>query len=59
MDLKYWGECVMTAVYIINRIPTRVLDYKVPYEVLFAEAVNYSKFRVFGCLAFVVSSVSD
>lgn len=49
----------MTAVYTINRIPTQVLDYKVPYEILFNEKVDYSRFKVFGCLAFASSGISS
>src|SRR5438105_14653742 len=30
---KYlWGEAVMTAAYLMNRMPTRVLGYKTPIE---------------------------
>ena len=56
LELKYWGDCVMTAVYIINRLPTQVLDYKVPYEILFKESVDYGDFKVFGCLSFTATS---
>lgn len=32
--VKYWGECVMTAAYLINRLPSSVDDKKIPYEVI-------------------------
>jgi hypothetical protein len=28
----FWGEAVSTAVYILNRAPTRALDGKTSYE---------------------------
>ena len=29
---RFWGEAVMTAVYLLNRSPTRSLNGKTPYE---------------------------
>jgi transposase InsO family protein len=28
----FWGEAVLTTVYILNRSPTKALDDKTPYE---------------------------
>ncbi|KAJ9700985.1 hypothetical protein PVL29_006355 [Vitis rotundifolia] len=55
---SYWGEVVLTATYMINRIPSRVLDNKSPVEILKS---FYPHFRtsnglipkVFRCIAFV------
>src|SRR5262249_16875264 len=30
----YWGEALLTATHIINRLPTQVLDWKSPMQVL-------------------------
>ncbi|KAL2253443.1 UNVERIFIED_CONTAM: Copia protein [Sesamum indicum] len=46
---------ILTATYIINRLPTSVLHWKSPYEVLYNKAVDYSIVRTFGCLAFVTN----
>lgn len=35
LPLKYWNDFVMTAVYLINRTPTPILDQKSPFEILF------------------------
>ena len=51
----FWGEAVMTAAYIINRIPTPVLKGKTPYEMLNKKAPDYNNIKVFGCLCFASS----
>ncbi|CAM8901857.1 unnamed protein product [Rhodiola kirilowii] len=51
----FWGDCVMTAAYIINRTPTPLLGGKAPYEVLFGAAPSLAHMRVFGCLCYVSS----
>ncbi|KAM7499356.1 hypothetical protein LguiA_023770 [Lonicera macranthoides] len=54
---SYWGEALSSAVYIINRIPSAVLDFRTPFEVLskFVSAPTVSNLppRVFGCVTFV------
>jgi hypothetical protein len=52
LDLYFWGECVLTAAYIINRIPTPILSNISPFEKLFHTSHSFSHFRVFGCLCF-------
>jgi hypothetical protein len=53
LPLIFWGECVLTAAYIINRIPTPILSNISPFEKLFHTPPSFSHFRVFGCLCFV------
>ncbi|KAL4367961.1 hypothetical protein GQ457_05G011320 [Hibiscus cannabinus] len=53
VPIHFWGDCVLTATYIINRLPTLVLQNKSPYEVLHAQAHSFSNLGTFGCLCFV------
>ncbi|RVW30369.1 Retrovirus-related Pol polyprotein from transposon TNT 1-94 [Vitis vinifera] len=55
---SYWVEAVLTATYMINRIPSQVLDNKSPVEILKSfyphfKTSNGLTPRVFGCTAFV------
>ena len=50
MPLKFWDEAFLTATYLINHTPTRVLDFSSPFTRLFKEKPNYSFPRVFGCV---------
>ncbi|CAL9018378.1 unnamed protein product [Prunus brigantina] len=52
-----WGHGVLAAAYLINRTPSRVLDFKTPLDVLCAHTppISVSKLppKVFGCVAYV------
>lgn len=47
--MKFWVDAFSSVVYVINRLPTRVLDGKSPFKVLFSVAHNYENFHPFGC----------
>jgi hypothetical protein len=49
MPLKYWDEAFLAATYLINRLPTKVLDFCSPLERLFQEKPNYGGLHTFGC----------
>nr|KYP39292.1 Retrovirus-related Pol polyprotein from transposon TNT 1-94 [Cajanus cajan] len=53
----YWVDAVTTAVYLINRMPSKVLDFKTPLQTLSTfvplPTIQMLPPRVFGCVVFV------
>ena len=49
MPLKFWDEAFLTAVHIINMLPSRVINSETPMERLLHVKPDYTSLRVFGC----------
>ncbi|WVZ62734.1 hypothetical protein U9M48_012444 [Paspalum notatum var. saurae] len=49
----FWGEVVVTAVYVLNRAPTKSLNGKTPYEAWYSKKPQVQHLRTFGCLVYV------
>jgi hypothetical protein len=49
----FWGEAVKTAVYLLNRAPTRSVDGMTPYEAWHGRKPAVHHLRTFGCVAHV------
>ena len=47
MPLKFWDEAFLTAVYLINRIPSRVIKNQTPLVRLFDTKPNYYFLHIF------------
>lgn len=49
LPMKFWVEAFSTAVYIINRLPTPLLENKSHFEHVYHQQPAYDTFHVFGC----------
>lgn len=53
MPKSFWGDSILVATHIINKLPSAVLQGKSPWEILFQCAAPIDHLRVFGCLSLV------
>ena len=49
----FWGEAVATAVYLLNRAPTKAIDVITPYEAWHGHRPDVHHLRAFGCVAYI------
>ncbi|GAB2265073.1 hypothetical protein Dimus_037799 [Dionaea muscipula] len=59
IDLKFWPDAVFTSIHLINRLPSVLLQHQTPYHVLHSRAPSYAHLRVFGCLCYGSTLMSD
>lgn len=59
LPIEFWGDCILTAAYIINKLPTKVLENRTPHEILLGKIPSYNHLKVFGCLAYVHDNVGN
>ncbi|XP_056695786.1 uncharacterized protein [Spinacia oleracea] len=53
---KFWEECVLTATHLINKPPSKVLNWKTPFEIMFHSVPVYERLMVFGSLCFAYNT---
>ena len=51
---RFWGDAILVACYLINRMPSSVLHDQIPHSILLpTQPLFYLPPRVFGCICFV------
>ncbi|KAG6497564.1 hypothetical protein ZIOFF_045465 [Zingiber officinale] len=53
MPARFWGEAVRHAAYLLNRLPTKALGDRTPFEAWMGRKPHLAHLRVFGCVAYV------
>lgn len=59
VPVSFWVHCLLTATYIINRLPSSVLNNKTPHKMRFHKPPSYSHLKTFGCLCFASVHTTD
>ena len=59
LPTSFWADCVLHAVYLINRIPSPLLSHKSPYSILFKSNPDLTPLKVFGCLCFASTNEAN
>ncbi|RDY10253.1 hypothetical protein CR513_05259, partial [Mucuna pruriens] len=49
---KFWAEAANTAVFLLNRLPTKAVQEKTPFEAWYGHKPFVLNFKVFGCICF-------
>lgn len=52
LPFQFWDHAFLTATYLINRMPTAVLQMQSPYYTLYKQQPDYSFLKVFGCACY-------
>lgn len=55
LPLNLWTFSTQHAIHIINRLPTPLLKFKSPYELLHKEPTSIIHLKIFGCLCYASS----
>ena len=53
LPLKLWGELMLTAAYLCNRMPHSGLDMETPFKRLYGKEANMSHLKTIDARAFV------
>jgi hypothetical protein len=49
MSLKFWDEAFLTAIFLINWLPSKVIGNETPFAQLLGQDPDYTSLRTFGC----------
>jgi hypothetical protein len=49
----FLSETILTAVYLINRLPSTNLFFKSPYEIFYGRKLNLEHLKLFDCVCFI------
>jgi len=51
---EFWAKAINVTCYVVNLAPSITINLKIPEEEWLGEKVNYSRLKIFGCLAYAL-----
>jgi len=54
---KFWSYAIKHVVFLINRVPSPVIQNKTPFELLLNNKPDFSSFKVFGSLCYASTNI--
>lgn len=55
LPISFWGDCLLTATFLINKMTLSCLHGKSPHKILLNSVPDYSRLKVFGSLCYASS----
>nr|KYP43047.1 Retrovirus-related Pol polyprotein from transposon TNT 1-94 [Cajanus cajan]KYP69794.1 Retrovirus-related Pol polyprotein from transposon TNT 1-94 [Cajanus cajan] len=55
IPIRFWGDCITTAAFLINRMPSPNTKNISPYNLLYGKDHDYTVLKSFGCLCFAAT----
>jgi hypothetical protein len=52
LSKEFWIESFLTAIFLINRLPTPFVQNGSPFSVLFKQPPDYANLKIFGCACY-------
>lgn len=49
---SFWHHALKMATYLLNILPSKLLNYQTPTQLLYHRTPSYAHLRVFGCLCY-------
>lgn len=53
MPQSWWGEVILHAVYLRNRLPHTSLHNYTPFQLWFGRSPDYTYLKPFGCIVYI------
>lgn len=50
MPLKFWDKAFVIVVFLINCLPSKIINDQTPFERLYGNPLQYTFLRTFGCV---------
>ena len=56
---NFWSYAINHAVYLINRVPSPIVNNKTPFELLYNKVPDFQMLKVFGCLCYASTHLAN